>query len=84
MMNFKQLAIALSLGVLFFTSCGGWTEEDQRNFMDLCEKKSERAYCDCALGKMMEKFDSFEDITEDEGALAEILSSEDCLALEEK
>jgi len=83
-MKIKQLAASLILGTVFLTSCGGWTEEDQKNFMDLCEKKGDRAYCDCALEKMMAQFDSFEDITEDQGAMADILSSEDCLGLEEK
>lgn len=69
--------------MVILTSCGGWTEEDKKNFIDACEKKSERAYCDCVLDKMMAKFDEFADIQEDQAAMAEILSSEECLGLDE-
>ncbi len=81
-MKLKQFAASLFLGAFVLSSCGGWSEEDKRNFMDICENKGERAYCDCVLEKMMSEFDSFEDITKDEAAMAEILSSEDCLGLE--
>lgn len=82
-MRMKYLAVSLSLATLLFTSCGGWTEEDQESFMEACEKKNDRAYCDCTLGKMMDKFDKFADIQDDQAAMAEILSSEECLGAAE-
>jgi hypothetical protein len=82
-MKTKQIIASIFLGSLFLTSCGGWTEEDKRNFMDACEKKSGRPYCDCTLEKMMSKFDTFADIQKDQAAMAEILSDEECLGLEE-
>lgn len=83
-MKYKLLVVSAFFGLFVLTSCGGWTEEDKKNFIDACEKKSERAYCDCALEKMMDKFDSFADIKDDQATMAEILSSEDCLALDEQ
>lgn len=83
-MKFKLLAVSTVLASFMLTSCGGWTEEDKKNFIDACEKKSERAYCDCALEKMMNKFDNFADIKDDQAAMAEILSDEECLALDEQ
>lgn len=79
----KQITILLSVISLSMVSCGGWTDKDKTNFIEACEAKSSRAYCDCALEKMMDKFDSFSDIQNDQQAMAEILSSDECLSLEE-
>lgn len=84
-MNFKQLAISFLFGSFLLTSCGAWTDEDKKNFMDFCQKEeSDKEYCECTLGKLMNEFDSFEEIRADQTAFAEALSSEECLGLEEK
>lgn len=50
--------------ILLFTSCGGWSNTDKLNFKDKCEKaKYDHAYCDCALEKMINKYESFDDMT---------------------
>ncbi|MCB9189851.1 MAG: hypothetical protein H6599_11300 [Flavobacteriales bacterium] len=83
-MKLKKTAFLLAFGTVVLSSCGGWSEDDQKNFLDMCEKKSERAYCDCVMEKLMAEFDRYEDITEDQGAVAEILTNEECLKLDAK
>lgn len=83
-MKMKQLTLSLILGTAFLSSCGGWSDEQQKVFMEECEKKENRAYCECIMDGMMAEFDSFEEFRENEAAMAEILSSEECLSLDEQ
>lgn len=83
-MKMNQLTLSFILGTVFLTSCGGWSEEQQKVFMDECEKKGSRAYCECVMDGMMAEFDSFEEFRGNEAAMAEILSSEECLSLDEE
>lgn len=83
-MKLKNLALLFALGTVLLSSCGGWSEDEKKNFLDMCEKKSERAYCDCVLEKLEAEFDNYEDIKGDQGTVAKILTNEACLKLDGK
>ena len=51
--------------ILLLTSCGGWSDTDKMNFKDRCEKsKFSLEYCDCALEKAMNKYGSFNEMSQ--------------------
>ncbi|MCB9194681.1 MAG: hypothetical protein H6600_07400 [Flavobacteriales bacterium] len=78
--------IPFGVAVLFIsmTSCGGWTDKDKTKFIEACESKSPRPYCDCILDKAVNQFSTFEEFTADEEAMAEILSDAECLEMAEE
>ena len=64
------------------TSCGGWSEKGEKQFHEACDKmKIVREQCDCMLEKAKTEFTSFDDIQNNQPAMAEIFLSEDCLSL---
>jgi hypothetical protein len=67
--------------LLTMTSCGGWSEKDEEQFHEACDKmKIVREQCDCMLEKSKANFSNFDEIKNDQKAMAEIITSEDCLA----
>lgn len=76
--------LILSALSLLLASCGGWTDKDKTRFIEACEAKMDRTYCDCALEKAVNEFSTFEDFTEDQEAMVNILTSDDCLGLNEE
>jgi hypothetical protein len=77
----KHLVIIVFLFLSFsFTSCNGWTEKDKAQFIESCETlKLDRDYCDCVLENAMKQYSSMSVINDDEKAMAEIITSPDCL-----
>ena len=67
----------LILGLVFtLTSCGSWSQQDKDNFIEDCQKtKLNDAFCDCALEKAVEKYSSFNKMTNSEEEMAELLFS---------
>jgi len=79
MKKITQLSFVF-IASISMTSCGGWTEKGEQQFHEECDKmKVERAQCDCMMEKAKVKFSSFDDIKDDQPAMAEIFLSEDCL-----
>jgi hypothetical protein len=71
------VSIFLSLAIC---SCSGWTEKEKAQFIESCETlKLDRDYCDCVLENAMKQYSSMSDINDDEKAMAEIITSPDCL-----
>ena len=67
----------------FIISCSHWTEDDTELFMEQCERsKFEKKYCNCALVKVKSKFNSFNEIAENEEIMVDLLI--DCLDTESK
>jgi len=67
--------------VLSMTSCGGWSEKDEEQFHESCDKlKYVREQCDCMLEKAKDNFDNFDEMKNDQKVMAEIITSEECLA----
>jgi hypothetical protein len=81
LMNKAYTIATIFSAAMVFTSCGGWTEKDKSQFIESCETlKLSRNYCDCVLENAMKQYSSMDAINEDEKAMAEIITSTDCLA----
>ena len=71
--------------ILGMTSCGGWTEKDEQQFREACDKMNiVRDQCDCMLEMTKDKFGNFDEIKNDQNAMAEIITNEACIAAGEK
>lgn len=69
------------VAIFTMTSCGGWSEKDEHQFHETCDKlKIVREQCDCMLEKAKANFGNFDEMKDDQKVMAEIITSEDCLA----
>jgi hypothetical protein len=79
MKKYSQLSL-LALTFVGMTSCGGWSEKGEQQFHEACDKmKIERGQCDCMMDKAKSQFSSFDEMKNDQKAMAEIILSEECI-----
>ncbi len=80
MKKYTRLSL-VTLTFIGMTSCGGWTEKDEQQFHEACDKmKVVREQCDCMMEKAKSTFNSFDEIKDDQKAMAEIILNEECMA----
>lgn len=69
-------------GLIFLTSCGGWSDKNKSEYLKICEKKDfSNEFCKCALEKATSNYSSFVDAMEDEVGSGEIFIN--CIDKEE-
>ena len=55
-------------------SCKQWSEKDTEKYMEDCKKsKFEKAECDCHIEKIKSEFNSFEELSENEELIPELI-----------
>lgn len=71
----------IAVVILGMTSCGGWSEKDETQFREACDKMNMvREQCDCMLEKSKESFGNFDELKSNQKAMAEIITNETCIA----
>ncbi len=68
--------IIFLLVIIGVSSCGSWSKRDKDTFIESCQKtKFNDEFCNCALEKALENYNTFDDMTADEENMAELLLS---------
>ena len=79
---FKKNLLLYIGGLIFLTSCGGWSDKNKAEYLKICEKKDlSNEFCKCALEKATSNYNSFVDAMNDEIGLGKIYL--DCIGKEE-
>ena len=79
-MKFLAKTLLATVTILTITSCGGWSEKDEKQFHEVCDKQNiVRAQCDCMMEKSKVEFDNFDAIKDDQAKFANIFLDADCL-----
>ena len=79
---FKKKLVAYIAGLIFLTSCGGWSDKSKAEYLKICEKKDlSNEFCECALEKATANYSDFQSAMNDEIGHGEILIN--CINTEE-
>ncbi len=66
----KQNLLLLIGTLLFLTSCGGWSQKNKAEYLNICEKKDlSIEFCECALEKATVNYSNFAAAMKDEVGL---------------